>query len=199
MTGYDGYLLYLGLKLHFSPGKYDFFKYCGRVKTNPQQFDLRKDRYFFHKLVRKYPDKDTLTFFLASNFFSRKVVWVRDLLTEEAHEVYLERLRLKESLGYTVSQDCKKLDINFSRMMKLLTVTNGEYPLLLQAAAQGDIHDETFIVLNAVIGFLPVWEKKLTDTILFPDFKHKCIRYQPFLGIDVKKFEKMLKERLTNV
>ena len=195
LSGYDGYLLYLGLKLHFSPGKYDFFKYCGHVKTNPQQFDLRKDRYFFHKLVRKYPDKDTLTFFLASNFFSRKVVWVRDLLTEEAREVYIEKLRIKESLEYIVTGD---LGFLFEGDFKaLLKVENGENPGLLTLATRGDIHTETFVVLNAVIGFLPTWEKKITDTILFPDFKHKCERYQPFLGIDTKKFQKMLRERLT--
>lgn len=195
MTGYDGFVLYLGLKLHFSPGKYDFFKYCGRVKTNPAQFDLRKDRYFFHKLVRKYPTKDELTFFLASNFFSRKVVWIRDLLTEEAHETYLERLRIKESLEYIVTGDFGFL---FEGDFKpLLKVVDGQNPPLLMLATRGDIHTETFIVLNAAIGFLPVWETKIADTILFPDFKHKCERYQPFLRIDVKKFQKMLKERLT--
>jgi len=165
------------------------------VKSNPEKFDLRKDRYFFHKLVRKYPTKDELMFFLAANFFSRKVVWVRDLLTEEAHETYLERLKIKESLEYLVMQDVEAMCPDFKMY---LSVTNGENPLLLNMALRGEVEKETIVALDAAIGFLPVWEQKINDTIIFPDFKHKCLRYAPFLGINVKKFRTLLKSRLTH-
>jgi hypothetical protein len=83
-------------------------------------------------------------------------------------------------------------------MKDALRVTDGEYPALLTAAIHGSIHKETLITLNAAIGFLPLWQKKLTDTILFPTFSHKCIAYAPFLGIDAKKVRETLKMKLTN-
>ncbi len=202
MTGYDAYLLYLGLKLHFTPGTYDFFKYGGRVNnTTPQTFDLRKDRYFFHKLARKYPDSTQLKLFLAANFFSTKVVWVRDLMTEEANETYLKRMKVKESLEYTVKEDLEAAfagELNAKTFKLALKVPDGEYPLLLTAAVHENIHWETLIVLNAVIDFFPVWSLKITDSILWPDYKLKCERYRPFLGVNVKKFQTFLKLQLTS-
>lgn len=196
MDGYDAYCLYVGLKLHFSPGKYDFFKYKGRLKTSPQQFDTRKDRYFFHKLARKYPFKDELTFFIAANFFSSDIKWVRGLFTEEAHQTYLNRLRVRDSLEYMVKQDLTDL-CNDTRDFKALLKVVDEYPPLFLMVTQDQIREETLIVLNSVIGFLPVWSEKITDTILFPVFAHKCIRYAPFLNIDVKNFQKLLRSHLT--
>jgi T4 gene Gp59 loader of gp41 DNA helicase len=196
LSGYEACRLYMALKLHFEVGPYDFFRYNGKIKwLTPSKFELRKDRWFFHKLSKRYPDPDTCTFFLASNFFDGTTTWVRDLLGEEAKSVYLEKLRVKESLMYLVLQDVDAMLPNFK---DYLSVHNGENPLLLNMAYQGEVEKETVVALNAAIGFLPIWEKKITDTILFPTFKHKCLAYEPFLGIDKKKFRETLKMRLTN-
>lgn len=200
MTGFDAYLLYLGLKLHFNPGTYDFFKYCGKVNTSPESFDLRKDKYFFHKLARKFPDSDQLKFFLAANFFARKKsAWIGDLLTEEALEIHLEKLKVKEALEYTVKEDLEEafVPIMSTEIFKFsLKVIGGQYPILLNAAIQEKIHWETLIVLNACIGFFPMWGEVITDTILWPAYRHKCERYRPFLGINVEKFQASLRNTL---
>jgi len=187
----------MSLKLHFTPGlTYDFFKYQGKVKwLTPVMFEVRKDRWFFHKLSKLYSDPDQCAFFLASNFFGGNTTWVRDLLGEEAKSVYLEKLRVKESLEYLVWND---VDAMLPDFKDYLTVRDGENPMLLNMAYQGEVEKETLVALNAVIGFLPIWEKKITDTILFPTFKHKCLAYEPFLGIDKKKLRETLKMRLTN-
>lgn len=199
--------MYMSLKLHFDPAsQYDFFKYEGRIKwLTPEKFDLRSDRWFFHKLSKLYSDNTTCLFFLASNFFEQqKVVWVRDLLDEEAKAIYLEKLRIKESLMYLVNEDIDMTLTNpdgkltVRAIQDALKITDGEYPPLLTAAIQGSIHKETLIALNAAMQFLPVWEKKITDTILFPPFKHRSLAYEPFLCIDKKKFRETLKMKLTN-
>jgi hypothetical protein len=187
----------MALKLHFDPSsKYDFFHYEGRIKwLTPEKFDLRPDRWFFHKLSKLYSDNTTCLFFLASNFFDGTTTWVRDMLGEEAKSVYLEKLRIKESLEYLVLQD---VDAMMPNLKDYLSVHNGENPLLLNMAYRGEVEKETVVALNAAIGFLPIWEKKITDTILFPPFKHRCLAYQPFLNINVKKFRETLKTKLTN-
>lgn len=203
MSGFELCVLYTALKLHFAPGPYDYFHYCGKVNLTPETYEHRKDRWFFHKLASKLKDKETATFFMAANFFSRKSLWVRDLLEEESQEIYRERLRVRDSLFYIVNEDLEMTladpdgTLTVETVQHALKVVDGENPELLTAALQGNIHTETLIVLNAAINFFPVWEKKITDTILFPAFKNKCLAYQPFLGIDVKKFRETLKTRLT--
>lgn len=203
LTGFDTCVLYTALKLHFTPGTYDFFKYNGKVKNiTPANFDIRKDKWFFHKLAKVHSDESECAFFIAANFFERDKLWVRDLLGTEAEEIYRERLRVKESLNYILSADLDYL-LSHERsateqIKELLRVEDGQPPRLLEVAQQRDIEMETVIVLNTAINFLPVWEKKLNDTILFPVFKHKCIAYEPFLGIERKKVHEMLKGKLAS-
>jgi len=197
MTGHEACKMYMALKLHFDPAsKYDFFHYEGRIKwLTPEKFDRRTDRWFFHKLSKLYSDNTTCLFFLAANFFDGQITWVRDLLGEEAKTIYLEKLRIKESLEYLVMQD---VDAMLPNIKDYLTVSNGENPMLLNMAYQGEVEKETIVALNSAIGFLPMWEKKITDTILFPSFKHRCLAYEPFLGINKKNLRATLKQRLTN-
>jgi len=197
MTGYDACCLFRAMKLHFAPGKYDFFKYQGKARCiTSEAFEHHRDRWSFRKLAKLYPTDDGLKFFLAANFFECDVNWVRDLLSEESNRVYLEKRRIQESLEYIVTGDIGYLfEHDFKSLFK---VVNGEYPQVLTMTLQKAIHKETLIVLNSVMGFFPVWERKVADTIIFPTFKHKCIRYAPFLTIDVKKFREALLLKLSS-
>lgn len=195
MTAHEVCVLYTAIKLHFEPGPYNFFKFHGKVKNiTPQNFDLRPDRWYFHKLSKTYPDKDALTFFFASNFFVRGRVWVRDLLGTESDHIYQEKLRIKESLHYLVTADIDTLILgDFPQTVK---VVEGQIPSLLNMAQHGEILEETVVVLNAVMGLFPIWEKKISDTILFPAIKTRCVAYEPFLLIDKKKFRAFLRKSL---
>jgi hypothetical protein len=195
MTGFDVAQVYMALKAHYSPGTYDFFKYQGKVKwLTPQRFETHKDKWQFHKFSKLYPDRDTCIFFLASNFFEVGDVWIRTLFTEEAKNIYTEKLRVKESLEYLVMQDVQAMTPIFK---DYLAVKNGQNPMLLNMAYRNEVLKETIVALNAAIGFLPVWEKKMTDTIVFPTFKHRCLAYEPFLQINVKSLREKLKIHLT--
>lgn len=198
MDGYDACMMYLSMKVHFAPGTYDYHRYNGKVALKFETYEHRKDKWFFHKLAKKYPDKETLEFFLASNFFSRQVLWVRDLLMEESNGVYLERLKAKESLEYLIDQDLNYILQRCGNFKDLLAVHDAQFPRLLVMAFQDEIHRETLIALNQAIGFFPMWDTKIGDTILYPVFAHKCLRYAPFLGLpDMKNFRAWLKTRLT--
>lgn len=198
MSGYDTFLTYQAVKLHFSSDSYDFFTYHGKFRCTVNAFENRKDRYFFHKLDRQYPIYDDLVFFLAANFFSCQTTWVRELLTEQSRDTYFARKKIKESLDYTVSQDCYRFDLyNQDRLKQVLKASDGNYPELLDMAGSGELHEETLIVLGQVIGFWSSWDAKISDTILYPSFKKRCIRYAPFLNIDTKKFRDQMKLKLT--
>jgi hypothetical protein len=67
MTGYEAFALYNSLKIHFTQKSYDYFKYNGKSNISVQTFELRKDKYYFYKLSRKY-SREEFVKFLVSNF-----------------------------------------------------------------------------------------------------------------------------------
>lgn len=202
-TGYEVCVLYTAIKLHFDhKNPYDFFKFGGRIKNiNHQNYELRNDKWYFHKISKVHSDYNECAFFIATNFFDRKSLWAKDLLLQDSEDIYRERLRIKESLTYILSEDLDHLLScsvgDKTAQMKAILKVDDESPLLLERAQHGDIAVESLIALNSVMNFLPVWEKKLHDTILFPAFKHKCLAYEPFLEINRKKVVETLKMKLT--
>ena len=68
MNEFECYNLYTALKLHFTTD-YDYFKYGGKCNVTPASFNKRRERFFFKKLAREYPDPE-LRDFLVSNFLN---------------------------------------------------------------------------------------------------------------------------------
>lgn len=193
MTGYETYILYNALKFHFTREKFDFFKYNGKVKTTPEQFENRKDKYHFYKLSRKYTDRDDMIQFLTYNFLEKDGLWVGDLLTDEGHKRYLKHKKILQSLSYTFESDCKKL-FGETQNPNDLIKTNGDYPKLLTMALQRDIEIETLCILNAILNFVPMWNEKIQDTIRWPEFRLKVQKFATFLPRDVVKYKMLLKK-----
>jgi hypothetical protein len=63
-------------------------------------------------------------------------------------------------------------------------------------ALRKEITPETFIILNAILQFLPMWDKKITDTIRWPDYRQRIVKYAAFLPHDVVKYKLILKKVL---
>jgi len=201
MTGYEAYCLYNSLKLHFNSDSYDYFRYNGKVSTSIEAFENRKDKYHFYKLTRKYPNKEQDRDFLVANFVENENIWIGQLLEEEAHLRYLSRQKVVQSLSYTFENDCKLIfehcklksddcKLNPNEVLK----TDGDYPILLTKTLQKDIQIETLCILNNILGFFPMWTNKIDDTIRWPEYRRKCIKYTAFLPKDVVKYKLILKK-----
>jgi len=78
----------------------------------------------------------------------------------------------------------------------LLKVKSGQHPNLLIQTMQGEIAIETLVILNDIMNFFPMWNKKISDDIVWPTYKRKCEKYSPFLFYDKSKFKSILKENL---
>lgn len=63
--GFDVFKTYLAVKNHFTTD-YDYNKYGGRVTAKLESFTKRPDRYFFHKLSKRYNQRDILDYFVAN-------------------------------------------------------------------------------------------------------------------------------------
>lgn len=195
MTGYEAFGLYESLKLHFSKDTYDFFKYNGKTNHSVQSFENRKDKYHFYKLSRKYTNKQDLTDFIVANLIVSERLWVGDLLCEDADIRYRSRQKVLQSLSYTFENDCRTIFDGVSEPNDVIK-TDGDYPVLLTKALRKEISIESLIILDKILGFMSMWDKKINDTIRWPDYRRKLIKYASFLPQDVVKYKMILKKVL---
>jgi hypothetical protein len=194
ITGYEAFGIFQALKLHFTSDSYDFFKYNGKSRVSVDAFENRKDKYHFYKLSRRLTSRDELIMFIVANFVQNENIWVGDLLTEESETIYRQRQKVIQSLSYIFENDCRKLFDNIDNPNEFLKVTNGEYPVLMTKTLQRDIEIETLCIMNKILGFMPNWNNKIEDTIRWPLFYRKVIKFSEFLPKDVSKFKFILKK-----
>jgi hypothetical protein len=194
LTGYEAFCLYTGLKLHFT-SSYDFFKYNGKVRSTVDSFDNRRDKYYFHKISRKY-NKEEFEQFLVANFLHDPSIWIGKLMDEEANERYLQYQKVIQSLSYVFENDCRELFGSVDTPNELFK-TDGEHPLLLKKALRGEVSIQTVFILNKLIDFIPKWKEKIQDTIVWPNYDNLLAKYSGFLMLDMTKYKLILKKVLT--
>jgi hypothetical protein len=185
----------MALKFHFT-GKYDFFKYGGKVKTTKDIFMKRKDRYSFHRLSRKY-DIIEMRNYMVANFINDNGNWIGDMLDAEGEEHYRDWTKTQQSLSYIFENDLIKLLNSVDNPNQLLEVKPGCYPILLSEAMGNSIKLETLIILNYFMNFCTMWNNNIDDDIIWPNYYMKCVKYAPFIEYDKSKFKKILVKNLT--
>jgi len=191
-NGYSAFALYNALKLHFSSPSYDYFKYHGTTNISENSFMKRKDKYSFYKLSRKYNLEQLKNFYIA-NIIETDIKWIGDIMGPEGEENFKKWQKRNESLTYRFEQDIILL---FESSGNFLHVDNGSHPYLLTCMLQGDIMIETVAILNDLMGFFPMWERKIQDDIIWPNWKLKIEKYTPFLNYDKPKLKSILKDNI---
>ena len=191
MEAYDAYRLYLGLKLHFQNEKYDFQRFNGGVRSSPESFYKRKDRWFFEKLIRRYKGEQVKEFFI-SNFINGDKYG--GLHTEEADTVYIDWKKRMQSVTYNFTSDLRILMGSVDHFDKLFQ-KEGQYPIILSKLYQGEIQLETFLILNQMLNFFPQFDKEL-DEYQWPVTRKLCNKYSSFLNVDLKKYRTIVRKEL---
>lgn len=184
-TPFELFQNYLSLKLHFTRENYNYFTYGGKTNAKLESFAKRKDKYYFEKLSRK----DDAEKILLSNVLDDPNKWIGEFFDSKAT---VEFEKVEQSLTYRFTQDLSLLLENFNDNF---TVKGGQRPHLLKLYDQGLVCTHTMTILNMIVDYIPYWDKKITDTIVYPKTRLKIVKLQPFLSIDVKKFKKIAKDK----
>ena len=193
MTGFDAYVLYTALKLHFNSDTYDYFSYNGKVNTSVDAFENRKDKWHFYKLSRRFANEEQGRDFIVANLVHDPNVWVGNLLVEESNIQYRKRQKVIQSLTYTFTNEIESL-VSHKNPNDLLMIHDGEYPELLQKLLHDEISIETVCILNKLLNFLSAWDKKINDTIHYPTVSRKIKKYTPFIMFEPTKYKLILKK-----
>ena len=194
MNGYDLYCTYQAIKLHFTSEQYNFFHYDGKTKVSVDAFQKRRDKFLFHRLARKYRD-DEMVPFLVSNFVYSDGNWTKSLLEEEAEQTYREWKRITDSMSKIYVDDLQKIATK-ETFNDLFRVEDGQFPKLLVAFLQKDVTIETMVILNNIFNFIQIWDKKISDDIIYPKISRKIRKYGSFLNVNVEKYKTLTKETL---
>ena len=191
---FESYKLYNALKLHFESDSYDALKYNFKTSVKATSFFKRKDKFFFAKLAKTY-EKDLKEFYIAN--FKNDVKYVGDMLNEGGERYYRDHEKVMESLSYQFENDINKLhdmDVEFD---SLLEAEENNHPLIVRLWMQDEILLETVVILDALTGFVERENKKISDTIIWPDIYRKIMKYKPFVKFNRDKCINLLKKTFT--
>jgi len=193
--GFKAYQKYLAIKNHFSRDSYDFFKHKGKVNATVTSFRARNDRYYFARIEKKYPKKMT-EFFLA-NLIERGDLWIGDLIDEEADKAYKNWLKRFEALQYLFWRDMSALrnymDIYDCTFDDLFMIKDN-HPPIFQMLAMNEISLESFIILDMIINFIRVFDKKMLDDPIWSMYNMKIKKYRSFIRINKNDYRKVVKK-----
>jgi hypothetical protein len=192
MTGYEAFCLYSSLKLHFNSDSYDYFRYHGKVSTSIEAFENRKDKYHFYKLSRRFNNDEQGRDFIVANLVHDSNVWIGHLLTNEADIEYRKRQKVIQSLTYIFTNEIESL-MRHNNPNDLLMIQD-DYPKLLTMLLHDEISLETVCILNQLMNFVPMWDKKISDNIHYPNISRKIKKYTPFIKFDPTKYKLILKK-----
>ena len=191
---FESYKLYNALKLHFETDGYDAIKYHFKTSVKPTSFFKRKDKFFFAKLAKTYED-ELKEFYIAN--FKNDVKYVGDMLNEGGEKYYRDHKKIMESLTYQFQTDINKLNDMDIDINELLKAEDNNHPLIIKLWMQGDVLLETVVILDSILGFVERENKRITDTIIWPDIYRKIMKYKPFVKFDRDKCLNLLKETFT--
>jgi hypothetical protein len=194
-SGFSAFAMFNALKLHFTTDSYDYIRYHGKSNVTADNFASRKDKYSFYKLSRKYRLEDLKNFYVA-NLLEKDVNWIGDINNLDGEETYKKWQKRNQSLTYHFEQDIIHLLNDTQSPNQMLMVEDGQYPSLLKEVMYSSIAVETLVILNDIMNFFPMWDKKIADTIVWPSMRRKFVKYTPFIDYDKEKFRLILKETL---
>ena len=197
MLPFDCYKTYIAMKSHFTKDSYDYQRYGNRLpRLKVTSFYKRKDRFFFEKMSRDFPDKEIEEFFVA-NFISGTdpaSVYMADII-KNGRNTYTQWQKRNQSLSYTFKEDVENIFDN-KKVDDVFDCKKG-HPSILKSYLGGDTSLETMVICDIIFGYGKNFDKRLNDPV-WETVSRKIKKYTPFLNINVPRYKKILKEVIIN-
>ena len=121
--------------------------------------------------------------------------WTKSLLEEEAEQTYREWKRTTDSMSKIYAEDLQKIATK-ETFNELFKVDDGQFPKLLVLFMQNEVTIETMVILNNIFDFIRIWDKKISDDIIYPKVSRKIRKYGAFLAVNVDKYKLLTRETL---
>lgn len=196
MQPHEAFAIYNSCRLHFTTESYDAVKYNFKTSVSQKTFFGRRDKYFFDKVSRKYPDRQELISFFVSNFVAHDKINTF-AKTDQYDLTFLEWQKRIQSLSYLFRQDIAELKREVPNFDELLTAKNGSVPIV-NLWINHKVSIETVVILDILTNFAQRANGVVTETILWPEFYRKLIKYKPFVKVNAEKYRKIVLSEFTS-
>ena len=196
---------YHGMYLHFT-GSYDYFKYFGNAPWGTiasmekyfakfeHQTGFSWQRGFFTSLGKKMTKEHDLIYYYLSQLTRGKNYpseFLDDYYDEYRIKMESFTLHLQRNMKVVVEY-MKEYDLKFNELFECDGIN---HPPILKLLLGEDISLETFTVLDIILGFTNIVDKKLIDPI-WRDQKTLCYNYKPFLEVNVDEKRRLIRKVL---
>ena len=196
---------YHGMYLHFT-GSYDYFKYFGNAPWGTiasmekyfakfeHQTGFSWQRGFFTSLGKKMTKEHDLIYYYLSQLTRGKNYpseFLDDYYDEYRIKMESFTLHLQRNMKVIVEY-MKEYDMKFNELFECDGIN---HPPILKLLLGEDISLETFTVLDIILDFTKIVDKKLIDPI-WRDQKTLCYNYKPFLEVNVNEKRRLIRKVL---
>ena len=196
---------YQAMYLHFT-GSYDYFKYYGNASwgtiTSMEKYFAKFEnqtgfswqRGFFTSLGKKYLKEIDLIYYYLSQITRGKMYpteFLDDYFIDYKNKMESFSLHLQRNMKVVVEY-MKEYDLKFNELFECDGIN---HPPILKLLLGEDISLETFTVLDIILGFTKMLDKKLIDPI-WRDQKTLCYNYKPFLEVNVDEKRRLIRKSL---
>jgi len=203
MNGYQAFCIYNSIKLHFSRENYDAFKYNFRTSIKQSSFEKRRDRYFFEKIARRYPNDSDLKLFMVDNIIAENV-WIGDM----EDSIHSRRDSHRQALFYNFEKEVKliseiayKYKLSFDGVCRANSTKTDN--LLLNLYISQQISLDTVVIIDHFVSFVKSLKQQLSDPLgltqstLLTLSKYKDF-ILPLIETNENKYRKTLITAFTN-
>ena len=199
MMPFECYKTYVALKTHFTKDSYDYIQYRSqRIKAKKESFygdgkkrKPRKDRFWFERMVRQYPDKDIVNFFVANFVAGTDPANVyMPTIVKSGEKTFNEWQKKMQSLSYFFKNEVGDL-LDGKKFDDVFDCAKG-HPPILKSHLAGRTSIETMIICDRILGYRVNFDKKIDD-VVWKSISMKMRKYAPFINIDVFHYIKILK------
>ena len=196
---------YHGMYLHFT-GSYDYFKYFGNAPwgtiASMEKYFAKYEHHtgfswqrgFFTSLGKKMTKEHDLIYYYLSQLTRGKNYpseFLDDYYDEYRIKMESFTLHLQRNMKVIVEY-MKEYDMKFNELFECDGIN---HPPILKLLLGEDISLETFTVLDIILGFTKIVDKKLIDPI-WRDQKTLCYNYKPFLEVNVDEKRRLIRKVL---
>lgn len=191
LNPFEAYVTFLAVRAHFNQKDYSYLRYNGKVKASHENFLMRPDRRYFHRLG-KHKDPEG---YCIANFLEQPSLWVTDLFDEVADENYVDWVRRRDSLTQVFTDEASKVALDFDGKR---AVRDGQHPELLTMYLEGDLCHETVVILDRLTGMLDRWDSRIVDEVVWPPIHLKLRKYGDLLPLESRmgRFRDILKQKV---
>ena len=191
--------------LHFT-GSYDYFKYFGNASwgtiTSMEKYFAKFEhqtgfswqRGFFTSLGKKMTKEHDLIYYYLSQLTRGKNYpseFLDDYYDEYRIKMESFTLHLQRNMKVVIEY-MKEYDLKFNELFECDGIN---HPPILKLLLGEDISLETFTVLDIILDFTKIVDKKLIDPI-WRDQKTLCYNYKPFLEVNVDEKRRLIRKVL---